>query len=162
MASAPIVVNPNSVPNPTVPGNQVLSPTPYSISPQAYIALAQLNLQPGGGQGTGTPVSSYGVTGGSTPLGQSATSSPMQSQLMQALHQSLMSGSSLGSNLQNWINNPNLAKAYAGSQAPSFTPNQPANAWRLNFNAPANSDGTAGFGNGMVGDNSASVSARHT
>lgn len=119
------------------------APSPYSISPEAYIALSQLNLQQPAQQG-GTPISSYGLTQG-TPATQSTT----QAALQQALQASLSGGTanSLQSLVQSMINNPDAARQYAGSLAPEYTPKQPADAWRLDFN------GNGGWGGGEIGRN---------
>ena len=122
------------------------SPSAYSINPDAFVALARLNLQ-NPSQSSGTPVSSYGLTEG-TPAVQSNT----QAALQQALSAALSGGSqnSLQGLVQSMISNPSAARAYAGSDSPAYTPQQPENAWRLNFTADG---GPSSWGRGMIGNN---------
>lgn len=118
------------------------APSPYSISPEAFIALSRLNLQPSG-QAQGVPVSSYGLSQAAPPA-QGTT----QAALQQALQSALSGGSGLQGLVQGLLANPSGAQALAGSQSQGYTPNQPADAWRLSFNAPG------GWGGGMIGQNS--------
>lgn len=118
------------------------APSPYTISPEAFIALSRLNLQPSA-QSQGQPVSSYGLSQG-TPAVQSNST---QAALQQALQSALNGGSGLQGLVQGLLSNPSAAQTYAGSQSPAYTPNQPADAWRLNFSAPG------GWGGGMIGQN---------
>jgi hypothetical protein len=118
------------------------APSPYSISPEAFIALSKLNLQPSG-QSQGTPVSSYGLTQGQPAAAQSNTQQALQS----ALQNALSGGSGLQGLVQGLLNNPTQAQAVAGSQSPLYTPTPPAGAWRQNFDAPG------GWGGGMIGQN---------
>lgn len=119
------------------------APSPYSISPEAFIALSRLNLQPSG-QSQGQPVSSYGLSQGQPAVQSNST----QAALQQALQSALSGGSGLQGLVQGLLANPSGAQALAGSQSQGYTPNQPADAWRLSFNAPG------GWGGGMIGQNS--------
>lgn len=118
------------------------APSPYTISPEAFIALSRLNLQPSG-HSQGVPVSNYGLTQGAPAVQSNST----QAALQQALQSALTGGSGLQGLVQGLLGNPTAAQQYAGSQSPAYTPNQPADAWRLNFNAPG------GWGGGMIGQN---------
>lgn len=118
------------------------APSPYSISPEAFIALSRLNLQPSG-QSQGVPVSSYGLSQAAPPA-QGTT----QAALQQALQSALSGGSGLQGLVQGLLSNPSGAQAHAGSSSQGYTPQQPADAWRLSFNAPG------GWGGGMIGQNS--------
>lgn len=130
------------------------APSPYSISPQAYIALSQLNLQ-NPGQASGTPVSSVGLTQGTPAVST-------QQALQQALSNAL-SSPSLASQIQNWTQNPSAAASYAGSTSAAYTPNQPSNAWRLNTNTGAMSPLFAGGTvNQLVAPNSPPVATAPT
>jgi hypothetical protein len=103
------------------------APSPYSIPPEAFVALSQLNLQ-NPSQAQGQPVSSFGLTQG-TPAVQSNT----QAALQQALSNALNGGSSLQGLVQGLLANPQAAQAYGGSTSPAYTPNQPTDAFRINF-----------------------------
>lgn len=103
------------------------SPSPYSISPEAFIALSQLNLQ-NPSQSQGQSVASYGLS-----QGQPAVPGGTQAALQQALQSALSGGSGLQGLVQGFLSNPSGAQSYAGSASQGYTPQQPANAWRLNF-----------------------------
>lgn len=122
---------------------------PLATNPNAnYISGAQALPTNYNTAGRG-PVSANGLTGGYNP---NAGGGGGQSTLLTEFQNSL-GGGSLSDLLKALINNPAAAKAAAGSGAVNYTPNSPANAWRANFQAPANTNGTTGWGNGMIGNN---------
>lgn len=116
---------------------------PFSTPSTNFVNFAQqMQQSPMAGR---APVSSFGLTPGQSALG------PSHAALQQKLGVSLDQSNGIQSLLAQLIANPDLAKQMGGLTSGSYTPDQPAGAWRLNFNGPGDGSpgGATGYGHGF-------------